>query len=84
MGQAAAAFGPARFNLPAGKLSAVPTETNAVPTGSPDDHDGRLLHPGNPLMAFGALAAIVFGLMAFSTSVRVGKTTAGIKIGETT
>jgi hypothetical protein len=41
----------------------------------------------NPLLAFGALAALTFGLMAFSTSgtVRVGKTkvTGGLGIGDT-
>jgi hypothetical protein len=47
---------------------------------------GKLLHPDNPLVVFGVLAAFTFGLMAFSTSgsVRVGKTTlkAGLGIGK--
>lgn len=58
----------------------------AVATASAGDSGTSLLHPSNPLLAFGALAAVVFGLMAFSTStsVRVGHTKAGaaIKIGD--
>jgi hypothetical protein len=42
-------------------------------------------HPHNPLVAYGVLAGLTFGLMAFSTSgsVRVGKTklTAGLGVG---
>ena len=44
---------------------------------------GKLLSAHNPLTAFGVLAAITFGLMAFSTSVRVGKTSASLKLGNT-
>jgi hypothetical protein len=32
--------------------------------------------------AFGLVAAFTFGLMAFSTSVRVGKTSASFNVGE--
>ncbi len=43
--------------------------------------------PESPMFAFGVLAALTFGLMAFSTSgtVRVGKTklTAGVGVGST-
>ena len=84
MSQAAgAAFGPQRFNLPFGPMTTAPTETHAVATADPDDPDGRLIGAGNPLLAFGVIAGVVFGLMAFSTSVRVGKTRAGITIGDT-
>jgi hypothetical protein len=40
-------------------------------------------HPDNPLVVFGVVAALTFGLMAFSTSVRVGGTTASMSIGDT-
>jgi len=77
-------FGPSRFGLAAAPaLSGAPSETAAMATPSADDPDGRLLHPGNPLLAFGVIGAVVFGLMAFSTSVRVGHTKAGISIGDT-
>ena len=39
-------------------------------------------HPDNPLVVFGVLAAVTFGLMAFSTSVRVGGTKAALSIGD--
>jgi hypothetical protein len=42
-----------------------------------------LVHPDNPLVIFGVLAAVTFGLMAFSTSVRVGHTTASVSVGST-
>lgn len=76
-------FGPGRFNLAQAPESPATTETRAMATAAENDPDGRLLHPDNPLVAFGVLAAVVFGLMAFSTSVRVGPTTASVQIGET-
>lgn len=76
------AFGPARFPMAPAPASRADTETRSLATASPDDHGGSLTHPGNPLVAFGAIAAVAFGLMAFSTSVRVGKTKAGIQIGD--
>lgn len=42
-----------------------------------------LVHPDNPLVIFAVLAAATFGLMAFSTSVRVGHTTASLSLGDT-
>lgn len=78
-----AAFGPARFNLATGPATPATTSLHAIATADPDDPDGQLLHAGNPLLAFGVIAAAVFGLMAFSTSVRVGHTRAAVTIGET-
>lgn len=76
-------FGPSRFPGVQGPATSATTETAAMATASPDDPAGNLLHPGNPLVAFGAIAAVAFGLMAFSTTVRVGRTRAGIQIGDT-
>lgn len=82
-------FGPDKFGATLGGSAVHPdsTQTTAVLTASPDDHGGHVLHPSNPLLAFGAIAAVVFGLMAVSTSasVRVGHTRAatGISIGDT-
>jgi hypothetical protein len=43
----------------------------------------QLLSLDNPLFAFGLVAgAVTFGLMAFSTSVRVGKTSASLNLGD--
>lgn len=75
-------FGPGRFNMTSGPATPATTETRALATAGPDDHDGRLLHAANPLVAFGVIAALAFGLMAVSTSVRVGKTTASVAIGD--
>ncbi|MCW2498143.1 hypothetical protein [Jatrophihabitans sp.] len=82
-GMAPAGFGPTKYGIPVVSGSSGPSEMHSVPSMGPDDHDGLLLHPSNPLLAFGVIGAVVFGLMAFSTSVRVGKTTAGLKIGDT-
>lgn len=60
------------------------TELHAVPT--PKEGAAKAaspLSPDNPLFWFGGLAAVTFGLMAFSTSVRVGKTTASVNLGKT-
>lgn len=46
-------------------------------------HTPGLDSDGTPLIAFGVIGALVFGLMAFSTSVRVGKTSASVQIGST-
>lgn len=77
----AAAFGPGRL----GPVSAGPhpaaADTETTKLHAPGLTDSGLTH--NPLVAFGALAAVVFGLMAFSTSVRVGKATGTISVGRT-
>lgn len=54
---------------------------SAVATAAASAPDS-ILHPANPLLAFGVVAALVFGLMAFSTStsVRVGHTKAGAAV----
>jgi hypothetical protein len=76
-------FGPSRFGIPsAGPASPAYTETASLATPGADDHNGTLMHPHNPFLAFAVIAATAFGLMAFSTSVRVGKTKAAVQIGD--
>jgi hypothetical protein len=74
-------FGPSRLGTPSAGWhpAAATTETAALHTPSADDSGLT----GNPLLAFGLIAATAFGLMAFSTSVRVGKTSASINVGST-
>lgn len=76
-------WGSDKFNLPAPSREAPDSGLGAMTTPAASDSGGKLMHPGNPLVAFGVLAAVVFGFMAASTTVRVGKTSAGIKIGDT-
>jgi hypothetical protein len=77
-------WGADKFNLPDTRpASSIDSGMNAMTTPAAADHDGGLLHPGNPLLAFGVLAAVAFGLMAVSTTVRVGKTTASVQVGAT-
>jgi len=77
-------FGPDKFNLPQhGPGTANVTGMSAMTTPAAADHAGSLTHPGNPLFAFGVLALFAFGLMAASTTVRVGHTAASINIGDT-
>jgi hypothetical protein len=76
-------MGPAKFGIGDGPASNSPTALSSTVTPSEDGQAAaKLLNPSNPLLAFGALAAITFGLMAFSTSVRVGKTSASLKVGD--
>lgn len=76
-------MGPAKYGLDTtGPGSPAPTELTSVATPSASGQAAtRLLSPENPLFAFGVLAAVTFGLMAFSTSVRVGKSSASLNIG---
>lgn len=61
---------------PSVELSAVPSPAaGAAAAGQP-------WNPENPLFWFGVLAATTFGLMAFSTNVRVGNARAGISVGD--
>lgn len=78
---AASAYGGA---FGAGPVSSAVTELSSMSTPSTVGAQAEsLLHPDNPLVVFGVLAAVTFGLMAFSTSVRVGGTTASVAIGST-
>lgn len=80
---AAAASGATLPSPNSTQLAAVPSHSTGTLTGTAAD----LLQPGNPLVAFGVIAALAFGLMAVSTSVgvRVGheNASAGFKIGDT-
>lgn len=61
----------------AGGMSELP-KAAASPTGDVLAN----LRPGSGLFAFGVLAAISVGLMAFSTTVRVGHATASASVGK--
>ena len=76
--------GPARFHLAPGAPSPAPSELHAVSTPAKGAAAaGQPWNPENPLFWFAGLAAVTFGLMAFSTSVRVGSTKASIALGDT-
>lgn len=77
-------MGPEKYGIPAsGPASNVPTaQASMVTPSAAGAAAAKVLSPENPLFAFGVLAAITFGLMAFSTSVRVGGTSASLKIGD--
>lgn len=69
---------------PSGPASSAVTELGSVSTPSvAGARQESPFHPDNPLVVFGLIAALTFGLMAFSTSVRVGGTTASVAIGDT-
>jgi hypothetical protein len=78
-------MGPAKFGIPAsGPASNTPTALASTVTPSERGQAAaKLLSKENPLMALGLLGAVTFGLMAFSTSVRVGKTSASLNVGST-
>lgn len=78
-------MGPAKYGIdPSAPAANAPTALASTVTPSEKGQSaGKLLSTHNPLTAFAALAAVTFGLMAFSTSVRVGKTTASLNLGDT-
>lgn len=58
------------------ELGNVPSPTlGAAAAGAP-------WHPSNPLFWIAALGATTFGLMAFSTNVRVGSATVAVGVGD--
>lgn len=68
---------------PDGPVSTTPSELHAV--ASPSEGaaaSAKLLSPSNPLFWFAGIAAVTFGLMAFSTSVRIGKGSASLSLGK--
>lgn len=85
MGDWAPVMGPDKFGIPSsGAASNTPTALSSTVTPSERGQAaGKLLSKENPYTAFAVLAALTFGLMAFSTSVRVGKTSASLNIGST-
>jgi len=76
--------GPGRYGLAqGGPLTNAPSELHAVPTPSEGAAAvGNLWHPDNPLFWVAVIGAVTFGLMAFSTTVRVGKGTASLSLGK--
>lgn len=78
-------MGPDKFGIPASApASHTPTALASTVTPSASGQAAAsLLSRENPLLAFGLVAAVTFGLMAFSTSVRVGKTSASLNVGST-
>jgi hypothetical protein len=78
-------MGPAKYGIdPTGPASNQPTALASTVTPSAQGAAAaKLASPENPFTAFAVLAALTFGLMAFSTSVRVGKTTASLAVGTT-
>lgn len=61
----------------AGGMSELP-KASASPTG----HALAGIAPGTGLFAFGIVAAVSIGLMAFSTTVRVGGASASASVGK--
>lgn len=74
-----------RLGIPsAGPASNVPTGLTAVSTPSAKGSAAAsLVSIHNPLTAFAVLLAVTTGLMAWSTSVRVGNSSASLDLGKT-
>jgi hypothetical protein len=71
----------AKYGLGQG-LRGETTELTAVPTpGLAAAAAAKPWSPDSPLFWFGAIAALTFGLMAVSTSVRVGPAKASLNLG---
>lgn len=77
--------GPARFGLPgfSGAPAVAGTGLESVPTpsaGAAAELDAW--SPSNPMLILGVLVAVTFGLMAVSTTVRVGPVKASASAGK--
>lgn len=82
MALSASAWGPTRF--PVGSVAA-PTHTETAAVPSPSGQEAAALKAfslENPLMVGAALVGVTIGLVAFSTSVRVGSVRAGLTAGK--
>lgn len=72
-----------KYGLTDSAPSPATTELTAVATPRAGAASvGQPWNPDNPLFWFGAIAAVTFGLAAFSTNVRVGSARAGVSIGD--
>lgn len=76
--------GPARYGLaPEAPATTTPTDLAAVP--SPSAGTARELtpwDPSSPMFWIGVLGAVTFGLMAVSTTVRVGPAKGTLSVGK--
>ena len=77
-------MGAEKYGMPAfAPASNIPTGLSSIATASLEDAKAeKLLSVSNPLTVFGVVAAVTFGLMAFSTSVRVGNSSASLNLGK--
>lgn len=73
-----------KYNLPSGgPVTRTTSELNAAVTPSEGAAaEAAPWSPSSPLFWFGALAAVTFGLMAVSTSVRVGPAKVSASLGK--
>lgn len=74
-----------RYRIPSSQ-PATSTESALPGVAGPQSDGPRTAGPlskDSPLLVFGVLAALTFGLMAASTTVRVGGTSASVRVGET-
>jgi hypothetical protein len=77
-------MGAEKWGIPNNPASNAPSALSAMPAPSAQGAAAaKLLNPENPLFWFGALGVVTVGLMAFSTTVRVGKTSANLTVGST-
>jgi hypothetical protein len=76
--------GPEKYGIStSGPAANVPTELHTVTSPSAAGSSaGKLLSLDNPLTAIGLLIAVTAGLAAFSTSVRVGNSSASLNLGK--
>lgn len=78
-------MGPAKFGIP-DNAPVSNTPTALASTVTPSERvqaAGKLISRENPYTALVVIGALTFGLMAFSTSVRVGHTSASLNVGST-
>lgn len=77
--------GVARFGLnPDGPATTAQSELHAIASPAAGAQSvAQPWNPENPLFWFAAIAAVTFGLMAVSTTVRVGKATGSVSLGST-
>lgn len=73
-----------RLPAPQGGGQQIPDSQLPAVAGTPASAETAMspVHPDSALFWFGVIAAVSFGLMAVSTSVRVGKAGAGFHIGK--
>jgi hypothetical protein len=73
-----------RYRIPTSQ-PATGTESALPGVAGPQSDGPRTASPlskDSPLLVFGVLAAVTFGLMAASTTVRVGGTSASVRVGD--
>lgn len=72
----------AKYGMTAGPATHTPTSLDSIAAPAEGGDPDKLLSLANPLTAFLLIGGIALGFAAFSTTVRVGNSSANLSLGK--